>query len=303
MTYTYSGNRPGHAGVEARGLVVRFGSHRVLDGVDLTVPRGGVLALLGPNGAGKTTAVRVLTTVLRPQAGSARVAGADVVREAARVRERIGVTGQEAAVDGKLTGRENLLLMARLRGLTGRDARRRADALLEELDLVEAADRLVERYSGGMRRRVDLAASLLGEPEVLFLDEPTTGLDPRSRQTVWDLVRATAARGTSVLLTTQYLEEADRLADAVAVLDGGRIVAEGTAADLKGTVGEAFVELVLEDASTVRVPTDGSVTDVRRVLGDVLDRRLDVVRWQVRTPTLDEVFLELTAGERTGAPR
>lgn len=289
---------PGPA-IDIRGLEVAFGSTPVLHGLDLTVERGRLFALLGPNGAGKTTTIKVLATLLRPTAGTARVAGHDVVTDARAVRERISMTGQYAAVDERLTGRENLTMMARLLHLPRREVRPLVAETLDRLDLADAADRAVAKYSGGMRRRLDLAASLLGEPEVLFLDEPTTGLDPRSRQGLWEMIRDVAARGTTILLTTQYLEEADRLADEIAMLDDGRIVARGTAAELKGGLGQASVELVLTDASEIRVPTDGSVSHVREVLADVERRGLDVQRWQLREPTLDDVFIHLTGHAAT----
>ncbi len=228
--------------IEASGLRKAFGEHVVLDGLDLCVQAGEVFALLGPNGAGKTTTVRILTTLLKPDGGTARVAGHDVVKDADAVRAAISLTAQEAAVDGLLTGRENLRMMARLRGAS----RARADELLERFDLSDAADRRVATYSGGMKRRLDLAMSLVITPEVLFLDEPTTGLDPRSRMSVWDAVTTLVDEGVTVLLTTQYLEEADRLANRIAVIDGGNIVAQGTAAELKAhaaveTLDEVFL--------------------------------------------------------------
>jgi ABC-2 type transport system ATP-binding protein len=219
--------------VEAVGLEKSYGSVRVLAGVDLEVAPGSVLALLGPNGAGKTTAVRILATLGRPDAGRARVAGFDVVTERRQVRRRISLTGQYAAVDELQTGEENLHMMGRLAGLSGPQARRRAGELLERFDLAEAANRTVRSWSGGMRRRLDLAASLVGDPQVIFLDEPTTGLDPRSRQAMWQEITGLAASGVTIFLTTQYLEEADRLADRIAVLDGGRVVADGTSDQLK----------------------------------------------------------------------
>jgi ABC-2 type transport system ATP-binding protein len=223
--------------IEIEGLHKSFGELAVLRGIDLRVEAGAVFALLGPNGAGKTTTVRILATLLRPDAGSVRVAGFDVEREPLRVRESLSLTGQYAAVDEVLTGRENLLLIARLRGLRGAAARRRADELLERFELGAARDRRVGAYSGGMKRRLDLAMSLVSEPRVIVLDEPTTGLDPRSRRDVWAAVAGLAAGGATVLLTTQYLEEADRLADRIAVLDAGRVVAEGSAAELKARYG------------------------------------------------------------------
>jgi ABC-2 type transport system ATP-binding protein len=225
--------------VEASGLVKTFGNTRAVDRVDLAVPAGSVYGVLGPNGAGKTTIIRMLATLLRPDAGSVRVLGHDIVREADAVRGRVALTGQYASVDEDLTGRENLVLLARLLGHARAQAKARAGELLEAFGLAEAADRLVKTYSGGMRRRLDIAASIVVTPELLFLDEPTTGLDPRSRNQVWELVRALAATGTTVLLTTQYLEEADQLADRIAVIDRGSLIAEGTPGQLKASVGTA----------------------------------------------------------------
>ena len=323
--------------VRAVGLSKSFGSARrpvrVLDGVDVTLDHGEVLALLGPNGAGKTTTVRILSTLLRPDGGTATVAGHDVVHDAARVRAVISLTGQYAAVDEKQSGRENLRMMGRLAHLPRRAVRRRVDDLLDAFDLAGAADRRVATYSGGMRRRLDLAAGLLARPQVMFLDEPTTGLDPRSRQTMWEVVRQVVADGTSLFLTTQYLEEADQLADRVALIDDGRVVAEGAPSDLKRRVGDAAVELTFatsDDAeragashtsaavgaevpglpaaagraagrtpgqasgATLRVPTDGSVAHVRDVLAAVAAAGVEPERWEVREPTLDDVFLTLT---------
>ena len=280
--------------VVARGLRKSYGDLTVLDGVDLEVAPGEVLALLGPNGAGKTTVVRILSTLLTPDAGTAHVAGKDVVRQPADVRAAISLTGQFAAVDDLLTGVENMRLMARLAHLGRREVRTRSDELLELFDLTDAGRRVVKTYSGGMRRRLDLAVSLLARPQVVFLDEPTTGLDPRSRNGLWDVIRATVAAGTTVLLTTQYLEEADQLADRIAVLDHGRIIAEGTAPELKRAVGSAHVELRLAGGAQERIPTDGSVPDVRRILADVERRGVLVDTWEVRSPTLDDVFLTLT---------
>ncbi len=288
--------------IEARALRKAFGPTTVLTGVDLAVPRGQVLALLGPNGAGKTTTVEILSTLLRPDGGTAAVAGHDVVREPDRVREAISLTGQYAAVDELLTGRENLRLMARLAHLPRSAGRARAEELLALFDLEDAADRLVRTYSGGMRRRLDLAVGLLTRPAVLFLDEPTTGLDPRSRSDLWAVIRDVVAAGATVLLTTQYLDEADALADRVAVLDHGRVIAQGTAAELKRGVGAAHVELQLADGRTERVATDASVPDVRRILADVELRRLPVESWRVAVPTLDDVFLTLTGRPTEAAP-
>jgi ABC-2 type transport system ATP-binding protein len=300
--------------VRARGLRKSFGPARarvpVLEGVDLTLHRGEVLALLGPNGAGKTTTVRILSTLLVPDAGAATVAGHDVVHDAARVREVISLTGQHAAVDEVQTGHENLRMMGRLAHLPRAAVRRRVDDLIAAFDLEDAADRRVSTYSGGMRRRLDLAAGLLTRPSVMFLDEPTTGLDPRGRQGMWDVIREVVADGTSLFLTTQYLEEADQLADRVSLIDDGRVVAEGTPAELKRRVGEAGVEIVLptaDDAARVaaafgtstdgrrlRVATDGSVPHVRSVLATVETTGVTPEHWEVRAPTLDDVFLTLT---------
>jgi ABC-2 type transport system ATP-binding protein len=280
--------------IEATGLWKSYGAVEVLRGVDLAVPAGGLLALLGPNGAGKTTTVRILATLSRADAGRARVAGLDVVTDRRGVRRRISLTGQHAAVDGRQTGEENLRMTARLAGLRGAAARARAQDLLERFGLVEAAGRRVETYSGGMRRRLDLAAGLVGRPSVMFLDEPSTGLDPRSREAVWSSVAELRDAGVTVLLTTQYLEEADRLADRIAILDGGRIVAEGTAGELKRHIAEKRLELVLRDGRTLDLPTDGSAAHVRALLDELDPGRDTVERFALREPTLDDVFLALT---------
>jgi ABC-2 type transport system ATP-binding protein len=301
--------------VEAVGLEKSYGSVRVLAGVDLEVARGSVLALLGPNGAGKTTTVRILATLGHPDAGQARVAGFDVVTERRQVRRRISLTGQYAALDELQTGEENLRMMGRLSGLSGAQARRRAGELLEQFDLAEAGRRTVATYSGGMRRRLDLAASLVGRPSVIFLDEPTTGLDLRSRQAVWQVVTGLTGSGVTIFLTTQYLEEADRLADRIAVLDGGRVVADGTSEALKRQVAGQRLDLVLadppafEDAAhllggravqrdpkrlTIGVATDGSAAHVRALLDEVDPARGAVERFAVHSATLDDVFLALT---------
>jgi ABC-2 type transport system ATP-binding protein len=301
--------------IEVEGLTRSFGGTAVLEGIDLRVPRGTIAALLGPNGAGKTTTVKILTTLLRPDSGRAVVAGRDVVAEPAAVRRAISLTGQRATVDEVLTGRENLVMTGRLRHLTKAAARERAQRLLERFDLVEAGDRRVATYSGGMARRLDIALGLVDDPVVLFLDEPTTGLDPRSRREVWEAVGELAASGVTVLLTTQYLEEADRLADRVSVLAEGRIAAEGTADELKSLIGGETVELVLPDpgalaaATTVaelrgyrvraedlslHVPTDGTAAAVRELLEVVAG--VPVLRVAVHRPTLDDVFLSLTEG-------
>jgi ABC-2 type transport system ATP-binding protein len=308
--------------VEATGLEKSYGAVKVLAGVDLRVERGSVFALLGPNGAGKTTTVRILSTLIRADAGQARVAGFDVVADRHRVRRSISLTGQYAAVDELQTGEENLRMMGRLSRLPGAHARRRARELLERFDLADAGDRRVATYSGGMRRRLDLAASLVAHPEVIFLDEPTTGLDPRGRQAMWQVVSALAGWGVTVFLTTQYLEEADRLADRIAVIDGGRVVAEGTSTQLKQKVADQRLDLMLADASafedlarllgeravhsdpgrlTIGVGTDGSAADVRALLDEVDPGRRAVRRFAVHSATLDDVFLALT-GRTAGRP-
>jgi ABC-2 type transport system ATP-binding protein len=303
---------PSRPAVSVVGLRKAFGDTVVLDGVDLEVARGTVFALLGPNGAGKTTMVRILATLVAPDAGDVRVAGHDLRREPDAVRRAIGVTGQFSAVDGLLTGRENLALMADLHHLD-RGARGRIDDLLGRFALDDAADRLAMTYSGGMTRRLDLAMTLIGAPEVIFLDEPTTGLDPRSRRTVWDIVRGLVRDGTTVFLTTQYLDEADHLADRVAILDGGRLVAQGSARELKARVPGGRIELRFADGATLaaaadalgrplpdgddlslRIPGDGNVATLRGVLRALDDADLDVADLAVHTPDLDDVFLELT---------
>ncbi|GIJ77590.1 ABC-2 type transport system ATP-binding protein [Micromonospora phaseoli] len=300
-----------------------FGDVVVLDGLTMRVPSGGVHALLGQNGAGKTTTVRILATLTRPDSGSARVAGHDVVRERRQVRRVISLAGQHAALDDGQTGLENLIMLARLAGLSGPAARARAAALLERFDLADAAGRQAVTYSGGMRRRLDLAASLVGAPSVIFLDEPTTGLDPRSRQGLWEVIGELAGAGVTVLLTTQYLEEADRLADRIMVLHHGGLVADGTAAELKGHFGAQRLELTwrdeasfaeaarrLGDRTTHREParlalsvaTDGSAPQVRGLLDEIDPDRHGVVRFTVREATLDDVFLTLT-GRPVSPPR
>ena len=286
--------------IEARGLRKRFGRTDVLTGLDLAVPAGTVFALLGPNGAGKTTTINILTTLVQPDAGTARVAGYDVVADAEEVKRRISLTGQSAAVDEVLTGTENLVMMGRLSGLDRRAARARAAELLDRFGLADAAGRKLGTYSGGMRRRLDLSLSLVVDVPVLFLDEPTTGLDTRSRQELWSVIRSLADSGTTVFLTTQYLEEADRLADRIAVLDGGRVAAEGTADELKARIGGDVVELRDADgALLVERPTDGSVHGLRAAI-DELDRSAaafaDGVQVSIRRPSLDDVFLAITAG-------
>ncbi|MFJ5259724.1 ATP-binding cassette domain-containing protein [Streptomyces sp. NPDC088387] len=301
----------GAVAVRAAALRKSYGGHEVLCGLDLAVPRGSVYALLGPNGAGKTTAVRILATLTAADSGSAEVAGHDVRTARARVRRAISLTGQFAAVDEMQTGAENLRMMARLARNSRAAARTRATHLLDGFGLTDAGDRLVKTYSGGMRRRLDLAASLVGDPEVIFLDEPTTGLDPRSRQELWDVVRELSAQGTTVLLTTQYLEEADQLADRIGVLDTGTLVAEGTAAELKQRVAGHRLDLVLTNSAaclrlaphatyidaatrTIGVPTDGTAAHVRSLLDELDPARTDIERFGLHTATLDDVFLTLT---------
>ena len=309
--------------IEASGLVKTFGPTRALDGIDLAVPAGTVYGLLGPNGAGKTTAVRVLATLARPNGGEARVFGHDVVRDADAVRGKVSLTGQYASVDEDLTGMENLTLLGRLLGHRKPAARDRAAQLLAAFGLTEAADRQVKKYSGGMRRRLDIAASILNTPELLFLDEPTSGLDPRSRSQVWEIVRAVVAHGTTVLLTTQYLDEADRLAGRIAVVDHGRVIAEGTTGELKSSVGTGTVHVRLRDprqrpeaervlaaalgapvqteadpvALTARVGDDGSLQAserAARALAELAAAGVVVDDFSLGQPSLDEVFLVLT---------
>ncbi|MFH8800526.1 ATP-binding cassette domain-containing protein [Streptomyces sp. NPDC017936] len=304
--------------IQAEGLKKRFGDHEVLAGVDLSVPPGTVLGLLGPNGAGKTTTVRTLATLLAPDGGRATVAGYDVVRRPREVRRRIGLAGQYAAVDGLLTGRENLVMIGRLMGLGQRGARTRAEELLDGFGLQHAAGRPSKTYSGGMRRRLDLAACLVASPQVLFLDEPTTGLDPASRITLWQQVREQIARGVTVLLTTQYLEEADFLADRITVFGSGRVIAEGTADELKRKVGEERLEVAVEGVESLepaaaalgRAVSEAPVVDretrriavrladgiggVARAAAELERSGVPVTDFAVRRPSLDEVFLQLT---------
>jgi len=283
--------------IEVRGLRKAFGTHTVIDDLDLTVSRGEVFALLGPNGAGKTTTINILTTLTKPDAGTASVSGFDVAAAPMQVRRRISLTGQSAAVDDALSGIENVVMFARLAGLSGAASRRRAKELLESFGLTDAATRRVATFSGGMRRRLDLALSFVITPEVLFLDEPTTGLDTRSRRDLWDIIRSLAAAGTTVFLTTQYLEEADQLADRIAVLHDGRVAALGTAAELKARVGGDTVELYDDHGTLLReIATDGSVTGLRRAL-DELDRQGADGTVTLRRPTLDDVFLAVTTAE------
>lgn len=290
----------GAPAIDVRGLGKSFGRSPVLDRLDLTVARGEIFALLGANGAGKTTTISILTTLLRPDAGTASVAGHDVAAAPDAVRQRIALTGQSAAVDDMLTGVENLVMLGRLSGLSPRPARQRAAELLERFALTDAATRRVGTYSGGMRRRLDLALSFVVVPEVLFLDEPTTGVDPRSRRDLWEVIRSLASAGTTVFLTTQYLEEADQLADRIAVLDGGRVVATGTPAELKALVGTDTVVLTGPGGEVLReIPTDGSVEGLRLALAQLGDVSPGG-EVTLRRPTLDDVFLSLTGA--SGAP-
>jgi ABC-2 type transport system ATP-binding protein len=308
--------------IQAEGLVkiykTRKNEVRALDGLDLTVEEGTVLGMLGPNGAGKTTSVRIFATLLKPDAGHATVAGYDVVRDAQVLRTVIGLSGQYAAVDENLTGRENLWMFGTLYQLSSAESRRRAGELLEQFDLVDAADRVVKTYSGGMRRRLDLGSALIGRPRLLFLDEPTTGLDPRSRLGMWDVIRGLVREGTTLLLTTQYLEEADELADTIAVVDHGRIIASGTADELKAQVGGERIEVVVHDRARiddargilgaigigearidqhtrrVTVPSDGGSKRLATVIREFDEAGIAIDDIGLRRPTLDDVFLSLT---------
>ena len=306
--------------IAVSGLRKAYGNKTVLDGIDLDVPAGTVFSLLGPNGAGKTTMVNVLTTLIRADGGTARVAGHDVATETRAIRKVIGVTGQFAAVDDLLTGTENLQLIADLHHLRADEGKRVVASLLERFDLAESAQKLASTYSGGMRRKLDLAMTLVTQPAIIFLDEPTTGLDPRSRRTMWDIVRQLVADGVTVFLTTQYLEEADQLADRIAVLDQGRLVAQGTPGELKRQVPGGYVQLrfgdaatldaaarVLNDATrdheelTLRIPGDGGAKSVRAVLNLLDEYSIDVAEFLVHTPDLDDVFLALTGHATTEA--
>jgi ABC-2 type transport system ATP-binding protein len=303
--------------ISATGLRKSYGDKVVLDGIDLSVPSGTIFSLLGPNGAGKTTTVNILSTLVTADAGTASVAGHDLATDQDGIRSSIGLTGQFSAVDNLLTGEENLFLMADLHHLPRREGRRRAAELLARFDLTEAAKKIPATYSGGMRRKLDLAMTLVGDPKVIFLDEPTTGLDPRSRRIMWDIIRDLVAHGVTIFLTTQYLEEADQLADRIAVLDGGRLVAEGTPDELKRRVPGGHLQLRFADAMSLqraelalrestsdeadlvlRVPTDGTVDALRGVLARLDAESVPVDSLTVHTPDLDDVFLSLT-GHRT----
>ncbi|MEU9741078.1 ATP-binding cassette domain-containing protein [Micromonospora chersina] len=305
--------------IAASGLRKAYKDKVVLDGIDLDVAAGTVFSLLGPNGAGKTTTVNVLTTLMKADGGTVRVAGHDVATETKAVRAAIGVTGQFAAVDDLLTGRENLQLMAALKGLRPGESKLVVDDLLERFDLTESAQKMTTTYSGGMRRKLDLAMTLVGKPRIIFLDEPTTGLDPRSRRTMWDIIRGLVAEGVTIFLTTQYLEEADRLADRIAVLDQGKLVAQGTPAELKRQIPGSHVRLrfagdleldsamrVLTDATRddeedliLRVPSDGGARSLRALLAQLDTHSIEVEEFSVHTPDLDDVFLALTGRTST----
>ncbi|OII65075.1 ABC transporter [Streptomyces sp. CC53] len=310
-------SRASRAAVAATGLRKAYGDKTVLDGLDLHIPAGSVFALLGPNGAGKTTTVKILSTLVSPDGGQAEVAGHDIATSPHGVRAAIGVTGQFSAVDGLLTGEENMLLMAGLHHLSRREGRRVTAALLERFDLADAAGKPAQSYSGGMKRRLDIAMTLVGDPRIIFLDEPTTGLDPRSRHTMWQIVRELVSDGVTVLLTTQYLEEADQLADRIAVLDGGRIAAEGTAEELKRTVPGGHLRLRFSDpaayrsaadalrgaarddeALALRIPSDGSQRELRSHLDRLDAAGVEADELTVHTPDLDDVFLALTGSGR-----
>ncbi|MGD0239473.1 MAG: ATP-binding cassette domain-containing protein [Streptosporangiaceae bacterium] len=308
-----------NSAIEASGLRKAYKDKAVLDGIDLDIETGTVFSLLGPNGAGKTTTVNVLTTLIKADSGTARVAGHDVAAETKAVRAAIGVTGQFAAVDELLTGQENLQLIADLKRLSRGEAKRVIADLLERFDLAESAGQLASTYSGGMRRKLDLAMTLVDRPEIIFLDEPTAGLDPRSRRTMWDIIRQLVADGVTIFLTTQYLEEADRLAGRIAVLDQGRLVAQGTPAELKRQIPGSHVRLQFagdleldaamrllpgstrddEDDLILRVPSDGGVKSVRALLNSLDAHAVDVEEFSVRTPDLDDVFLALTGHPST----
>lgn len=311
--------------ISVKNLKKSYGDNEVLKGIDLSVKKGTMLALLGPNGAGKTTTVRIMSTLLKYDSGSVKIHGYDVLKEADKVRSVIGLTGQSAAVDELLTGRENLVMMGRLYRLTKDSANARADELLEEFDLVKASGRPAKTYSGGMRRRLDLAVSLIAAPPIIFLDEPTTGLDPRSRIAMWEIIRKLMANGTTILLTTQYLEEADQLADQIIVIDGGKVIAEGTAKELKSKVGKDRLEIVFKNTSALKsakaalqsnadvvasdekekslsMTINDTNTDVRRILDKLAKNKLSIESMGVHKPTLDDVFLSITGKQTKTTP-
>jgi ABC-2 type transport system ATP-binding protein len=312
---------PSDPAVSARALVKRFGELRAVDGIDLDVPRGTIFAILGPNGAGKTTLMRLLATLAKPDEGSARIMGHDLLSQPQAVRGSIAMTGQFASLDEDLTGRENLLMLARLWGFRGRAAQTRADDLLAAFELTDAAAKQVKSYSGGMRRRLDIAASLIVTPGVLFLDEPTTGLDPNARQGVWRMIRAMAASGVTILLTTQYLEEADQLADRIAVIDRGHKIAEGTSRELKAAIGSGFLHVALAQPGRLDVAAQilegrlggsaqrsmedgslsivaGSTTEAHQALGLLISEGIELDHFSMGSPSLDEVFFALTGNRR-----
>lgn len=305
--------------IEAKNLTKSYGKNQVLKGLDISVERGTMLALLGPNGAGKTTTVRILSTLLNFDGGKVSVEGYDVKTESDKVRSVIGLTGQSAAVDELLTGRENLVMMGRLYRLTKNSAKDRADELLAEFDLVKAADRPAKTYSGGMRRRLDLAVSLIATPPIIFLDEPTTGLDPRSRLAMWEIIKGLVAKGSTILLTTQYLDEADQLADQIVVIDGGKVIAQGTASELKSKVGKDLLELTFKNESalksavkllgkqvsdsndkeyTITVVIQDVNVDVGKALDALAKAKIAVASMAIHKPTLDDVFLSLTGKQK-----
>jgi len=304
--------------IEIRGVKKSFGKVKVLDGLNLSVKKGTMLALLGPNGAGKTTTIRILSTLLNPDEGTVCVNGLNTVTEAGKVRHLIGLTGQYAAVDEQLSGRENLVMMGRLYHLNKEESKKRAEELLTQFDLMDAAGRLAKTYSGGMRRRLDLAASLVATPPILFLDEPTTGLDPRSRLSMWKAIEDLMKENTTIVLTTQYLEEADKLADEIAVLDHGKIIALGTSDELKAKVGSERIEIVIDteenfkkalglirgeglkqnpEDRSISIATDGSVREIKRILDVLYDAKIEISSLSVHKPSLDDVFMGLTGHE------
>jgi ABC-2 type transport system ATP-binding protein len=306
--------------IEVKGLRKSYGKLKVLDGITFSVPSGSIMALLGPNGAGKTTTIRILSTLLQPDDGKASIAGYDVLKQPAKVHASIGLTGQYAAVDEYLTGEENLHMIGRLYRLSTQAARQRTQELLEQFDLVESARRPVKQYSGGMKRRIDLAMSLIASPPVIFLDEPTTGLDPRSRLTMWEMIKKLAKSGTTILLTTQYMDEADHLADNIVVIDGGKVIAEGTADALKAKVGADRLEVSIgkrsslanalkaiegdgikvdEEKRTVSIASKGGVAKVKDILQRLEKAKIDVDSISLHRPTLDDVFMSLTGHTAT----